>query len=111
MKNETCIILIDGSNFYFKLKDLKLHNLLQFNFFEFCQWLAAHKKLTKATYYIGKVRTDGTDKIKKLHADQQKLFSHLPSLALIKNCNESRLIKKEDLLPFVIPRLRQTGDR
>lgn len=32
MAKTRCIVLIDGSNFYFKLKDLKLHQLLKFDF-------------------------------------------------------------------------------
>ena len=28
-------------------------------------------------------------------------FSHQPSVALVANCSESRLLKKEDLLPFL----------
>ena len=30
-----------------------------------------------ATYYVGKVRTDGTAKTEQLHANQQRLFAHL----------------------------------
>lgn len=70
-------ILIDGSNFYFKLKDLNLHNLLSFNFSTFAQFLSKDRQITKAVYYIGAVKTDGTEKTKKLHNSQQKLFEHL----------------------------------
>ena len=28
-------------------------------------------------------------------------FSHQPSLAMVANCSESKLLKKEDLLPFI----------
>src|SRR5579872_5088121 len=76
-KKERCIILIDGSNFYFKLKDLQLHNLLCFNFSEFAQKLLNSNTFIQGTYYIGKVRTNGTEKMKKLQSNQQKLFSHL----------------------------------
>lgn len=72
-----CILLIDGSNFYFKLKDLELHNLLHFNLSGFANKLIDKDKIIKAVYYIGAVRTDGTEKTKKLHDDQQKLFAHL----------------------------------
>lgn len=77
MIEKRCIVLIDGSNFYFKLKDLKLHNLLLFDFSSFVKKLAKNCKIVKCTYYIGKIRTDGTKKTSKLHADQQKLFEHL----------------------------------
>lgn len=176
MSQKRCFILIDGSNFYFKLKDLRLHNLLKFNFSNFAKMLAGKSKIVKSVYHIGAVRTDRTKKANKMHADQQKLFSHLkkhnfryslgyllktdgkyhekgvdvniagdiyvatyeglcdhfilvssdtdllpaikkakekgktieyvgfshqPSLAMIANCTESRLLKKEELLSFV----------
>lgn len=71
------IVLIDGSNFYFKLKDLKLHNLLEFNFSGFIKMLAGTDKVTRATYYIGAVKTDGTEKTLRLFSNQRKLLSHL----------------------------------
>lgn len=176
MKKQRCIILIDGSNFYFKLKDLQLQNLLGFNFLEFAKYLVNKAKFVSATYYVGKVKTSGTEKSKKMQADQQRLLSHLrknkfiyslgyllksdgkfhekgvdvniavdilvatyedlcdhiilvssdtdllpaikkakekgktieyvgfshqPSLAMVANCSESKLLKKEDLLPFI----------
>src|SRR3989344_9319844 len=77
MSSKRCIILIDGSNFYFKLKDLKLHNLLNFDFSKFALELAGKDKIVHATYYIGKVKTDGTKRTNLIHANQQKLFVHL----------------------------------
>lgn len=74
---ERCIILIDGSNFYFKLKDLKLHHLLSFNFSEFAKLLAGKRKVMNAIYFIGKVRTDGTERTQQLFNNQRKLFAHL----------------------------------
>jgi uncharacterized LabA/DUF88 family protein len=73
----SCIILIDGSNFYFKLKDLKLHNLLDFDFSGFAKKLAGESKIVSTTYYVGKIKTDKSEKSKHLQADQQKLFTHL----------------------------------
>jgi len=73
-----CIVLIDGSNFYFKLKDLQLHNLLNFDFSGFAKMLAGEgNKIVSATYYVGKIRTDGTKKTKRLFDNQQKLLGHL----------------------------------
>lgn len=77
MRKERCIILIDGSNFYFKLKDLKLHNLLNFDFTNFSKKLVNNKHLIRSTYYIGKVKTDGTEHTQRLFNNQRKLFSHL----------------------------------
>jgi uncharacterized LabA/DUF88 family protein len=176
MKKSKAIVLIDGSNFYFKLKDLKLNNLLGFNFTDFIKLLAGKNQIEKTVYYIGAVRTDGTDKTKRLFQDQRKLlaglkqqgikyslgyllkssgkfhekgvdvniavdilvatyeklcqriilvssdtdllpavkkarekgiiveyvgFSHRPSLAMIANCTESRLLKKDDLVKLI----------
>jgi uncharacterized LabA/DUF88 family protein len=76
-KMKKIAILIDGSNFYFKLKDIGLQNQLAFDFSSFCKFLANKNQIVFQKYYIGKVRTDGTTKLNKLHANQQKLFQHL----------------------------------
>lgn len=174
--SKKCVILIDGSNFYFKLKDLGLNHLLNFDFAGFANSLAGDRKLAGAVYYIGKIRTDGTVKTRRLFDDQQRLlghlknhkfkyslgyllrtdgkfhekgvdvniavdmlaaayedlcdsillvssdtdllpavkkakhkgktveyigFSHQPSVAMVANCSTSRLLTKEDLLPFI----------
>ncbi|MEX1123578.1 MAG: NYN domain-containing protein [Patescibacteria group bacterium] len=71
-------VLIDGSNFYFKLKDLKLNNLLGFNFGTFVRDLVGEKNnLVHATYYVGRIRQDGSKKTEKLFASQQKLIAAL----------------------------------
>lgn len=72
-----CIVLIDGSNFYFKLKDLGLNRLLDFDFAGFAKSLSGDYRLVKTVYYIGKIRTDGTPKTQKLFDSQQKLLGHL----------------------------------
>lgn len=72
-----CVILIDGSNFYFKLKDLKLHNELDFDFSGFAKKLAGKDEIVHATYYVGAVRTDGTSYTQKLFSNQRKLLAHL----------------------------------
>lgn len=77
MKRQKCIVLIDGSNFYFKLKDLNLHNLLNFDFAGFAKKLAKDKVLVQATYFVGAVRTDGTKHAQKLFNNQRRLLAHL----------------------------------
>jgi uncharacterized LabA/DUF88 family protein len=77
MQQKRAIILIDGSNFYFKLRDLQLHQLLTFDFSQFCTFLAKDQLVTCATYYVGAVRTDGTVKTQQLYQNQRKLLSHL----------------------------------
>jgi len=176
MKEKKCAILIDGSNFYFKLKDLSLHHLISLDFKGFAKWLAGKDKIVHSRYYVGAVRTNGTEKSLRLFRDQRKLLSHLkrqgfnyslgyllksknkihekgvdvniavdmlvatyenlcdriilvssdtdllpsikkakekgkmveyigfshqPSIAMVANCSKSRLLTKEDLLPFV----------
>lgn len=175
---QKCIILIDGSNFYFKLKDLNLHNLLSFDFSAFTKLLARSHKVVGACYYVGRIRQDGSTRTEKLFDAQQKLigrlkkhsvsyqfgyllkssgvyhekgvdvqiavdmlvaayenvadriilvssdtdlapaikkarekgkiveyigFSHKPSVAMVSFCSESRLLTKEDILPFIKP--------
>lgn len=77
MPHERASILIDGSNFYFKLRDVTLHQLLTFNFTQFAYSLIGNRALIQATYYVGKVRTDGTHKADQMQAHQQRLFAHL----------------------------------
>ena len=72
-----CTILIDGSNFYFKLKDLEISNLLDFNFAEFSKHLAKNAKIVKTVYFVGKIQTDGSQKANQLLKNQQRLFAHL----------------------------------
>lgn len=77
MAKQRCIVLIDGSNFYFKLKDLELQKLMDFNFSGFAKWLTKDYEIVGGAYYIGKIRTDGSSKSKRMLANQQKLFAHL----------------------------------
>ena len=74
---QRCIILIDGSNFYFKLKDLGLHNLLEFDFSKFAKYLSRKQETVNICYYVGRIRQDGTAKSDKLFNAQQKLLGRL----------------------------------
>jgi len=170
------MVLIDGSNFYFKLKDIQLQHLLQFDFSGFAGILCRNNKIIEAVYYVGAVKSGRTERSQKMYRNQRKLlaslrkykfryslgyllksggkyhekgvdvnmavdilvaayedlcdhiilvssdtdllpaikkarekgmiveyvgFSHQPSLAMIANCSESRLLKKEDLEVFI----------
>ncbi len=77
MQQERAIVLIDGSNFYFKLRDLQLSKLITFDFSRFAQFLIGDRTLVQATYYVGRLETDGTEKAARMHANQQRLFAHL----------------------------------
>ena len=75
-------VFIDGSNFYYKLKQLGAgldHKpvLLNFHFHRFAAWLVAPSELSGVRYYIGAVKQDGGEKAKRLYADQQRLFRKL----------------------------------
>jgi len=73
---ERAIVLIDGRNFYHKLKDLGLQTLT-FDYAAFSLLLAGHRQMVRRTYYVGEVRTDGTAHAQKLYNNQQKLIAHL----------------------------------
>lgn len=73
------IILIDGSNFYFKLKELGFSNLLEFSFSSLVKHLASDLLIVQATYYVGAVQYGKSAKSKIMHANQQKLLAHLKS--------------------------------
>jgi hypothetical protein len=71
-------IIIDGSNFYHKLKELGFIDLLEFNFSEFAKFLAGDKKIIGCRYYVGAIREiPGSPKSKKLLADQQRVLASL----------------------------------
>jgi uncharacterized LabA/DUF88 family protein len=75
-------VFIDGSNFYFKLKQLsgslgRKVNLLDFNFLAFTQWLVAPQQLSGVRYYIGAIKQDGSEKAQRMYADRQRLLSKL----------------------------------
>lgn len=74
---QKCVILIDGSNFYYKLKDLKLHNLLSFDFAKFSNFIARKNQIVSICYYVGRIRQDGSAKTEKLFDSQQKLLGQL----------------------------------
>lgn len=75
--SQRCIIFIDGSNFYFKLKDLQLHSVLSFNYASFGKFLARSNSIVSFQYYIGRVRQDGSKHADEMLANQQKLFANL----------------------------------
>src|SRR5258708_20576587 len=77
MTQDRAIILVDGSNFYFKLRDLKFHQLIKFDFSSFECYLIGKNRVVSAIYYVGKVRKGGTEKKKKMLGNQQRLFAYL----------------------------------
>lgn len=99
MKNERVIVLIDGSNFYFRLKGLKLpkYKITEFDFYGFAKWLARGRAIRHRNYYIGVVRAKPNDqKGQKLRKDQQRLFSHLQSKENKFNVLRGYLMKSDE---------------
>jgi len=76
-------VFIDGSNFYFKLKELAVklnskYKLLDFDFRKFSEWLVTPNNLLEIHYYLGAVkRRIGDDKSERLYTNQQKLLRRL----------------------------------
>lgn len=76
-------VFIDGSNFYFKLRELSSeldgeYSLLNFRSHEFARWLSKPHKLIEIRYYIGAVkRQHNNTKSEKMYADQQRLVGKL----------------------------------
>jgi len=78
MSKERVFILIDGNNFYHRLKELKLTNLLFFNYEKFSQFLIGQRILISKNYYIGAVREESNNpKSKELMIGQRKLTGKL----------------------------------
>lgn len=73
-------VYIDGSNLYFKLKELGLSELNTFNYRGLADWLSHKRNVISYRYYIGVVRAKiHNTKGQELRKEQQRLFSHLLS--------------------------------
>lgn len=55
---ERVFLIIDGSNFYHRLKEMDLKNLLNFDYEKFSKFLAGERKIALKKYYIGTIRTE-----------------------------------------------------
>lgn len=80
MKKERVFVVIDGSNFYNRLKEepLGLHNLLNFDYVKFANWLVRKRKLICVRYYVGAIRTEkGNPKSFELYKNQRKVIGRL----------------------------------
>jgi uncharacterized LabA/DUF88 family protein len=77
MQNRVFII-IDGNNFYHRLKELKLKNLLTFDYEKLTEYLAAKRNIVLRKYYIGAIREEaGNPKSRELMRNQRKLLGKL----------------------------------
>ena len=76
--NERVFIIIDGNNFYHRLKELKLINLLFFDYEKFVSFLIGRRLLVSNNYYIGAIREERNNpKSKELMRGQRKLTGSL----------------------------------
>ena len=75
---ERVFVIIDGNNFYHRLKELGLKNLLSFDYERFSQFLIGKRKLVLKKYYIGAIREDRNNpKSKELRKNQRILLGRL----------------------------------
>jgi uncharacterized LabA/DUF88 family protein len=73
-------VFIDGSNFYYKLRDKEvgISNTIKFDYAGLASWLSRDRVIVFKGYYIGVVRAKPENKKgQKLRQEQQRLFSHL----------------------------------
>lgn len=71
-------IYIDGSNLYYKLRDVGIVNITNFDYRGFADWLGRTRPIASYRYYVGVVRAEpGNKKGQELRRNQQRLFSHL----------------------------------
>lgn len=76
-------VFIDGSNFYFRLHDLRAEipgkfSLLEFDYRRFAEWLVKPNELVEIRYYVGALkRKNSSEKSERMYADQQKLLARL----------------------------------
>lgn len=78
---EKVFIVIDGNNFYHRLKEIPLTRLLAFDYEALTQFLMKYKPngiIVSKRYYIGAVREEQNNpQSKEMMRNQQKLFSKL----------------------------------
>ncbi len=96
--NETkrAAVYIDGSNLFYKLRDLEIKNLTYFSYGKFAYWLARENRIATKRYYIGAVRTkEGDEKSKRMQENQVRLFNHLQSESEGFNVQRGYLMKND----------------
>lgn len=79
MSNEERVfMIIDGNNFYHRLKELKISNLLIFDYEKLAQFIIGRRFLVSKNYYIGAIREERNNpKSRELMIGQQKLTGKL----------------------------------
>ena len=84
MPKPKSIIIIDSSNFYHKLKELKIPHKSLFDYSGFVDSIAENTKVISKYYCIGKIRAKQNDKkARKMMAKQQTLVTKLQKQGFI----------------------------
>ena len=72
------VVFIDGSNFYFKMKSLRIKGLRKYDYRRLCENLAGDRQIIAIGYYVGVVRATFNDvKGQQLRRAQIDLFNRL----------------------------------
>lgn len=81
MSTKRVAVFIDASNFYYKLRSLKLFfdELTQVDFAGVAKWLARDRALTNKFYYVADIQNRDDEKSQSLLKGQQRLFEYLES--------------------------------
>lgn len=78
VKGERVFIIIDGNNFYHRLKELRFTNLLNFDYGKLEEFLITKRQVVLKKYYIGAIREErGNRKSRKLMRNQRILTGKL----------------------------------
>lgn len=76
--NERIAIVIDGNNFYHRLRELELHHLLGLDYRAFAAFLAHGRAVVSQQYHIGAIREErGNARSRELMIGQQRLIGRL----------------------------------
>lgn len=79
-KARRAAVYVDGSNLYYKLKDIGIKDITYFKYGEFSRWLSRERELVAKRYYVGVVRAkEGDEAGKRMQEAQVRLFNHLGS--------------------------------
>lgn len=71
-------LIVDGSNLYHRLRELKVTELLAFDYTGLSKFVTGKREVVARKYYVGAIREErGNHKSRKLMANQQKLLGRL----------------------------------
>ena len=84
MTREKVAVFIDGSNLYYKLKDLEIQHTTEFNYLGLAKKLARDRDMVYLGYYVGAVRAKPGDvKSESLRKSQRIFFNLLRKAGIV----------------------------